>query len=243
MRRFPRIISLLAASIMLMAAPVFSTETVQMESEQNRSQSRSAQQTESVKKGAEWTLSETEWQRYESLMEGKRGIQSPGLDPLTALGIEARSATERRELAEKYVRQEYQRTENELAFQREVDAAWKRLYPGILPIGAIAGESSGVMNDHHGRLAVFVKPDCNACDARIAALLASKRPFDIYLVGSEGRDDIVRAWARQHKIPVDRIKTRDITLNHDGGKWLQYGNGLMPVVLQQGDKGWTIAAF
>jgi len=226
-----------------MTAPAFAVETPQQETEQSRSQQQTAQQVESAKKGAEWTLSDKEWQRYESLMEGRRGIQSPGLDPLTALGIEARSSAERREYAEKYVREEYQRAERELAFQREVDAAWKRVYANVLPIGAMAGEASGVMNDSNGRLAVFVKPNCNACDARIAKLLASQRPFDIYLVGSEGKDEVVRAWARAHKLPVDRIKAREITLNHDAGKWMQYGGGLMPVVLQQGENGWKIAAF
>ncbi len=64
-------------------------------------------------------------------MEGPRGIQSPGLDPLTVLGIEARTDAERRVLAlKKWVKAEYERTEKELAFQREVNAARKRLYPG-----------------------------------------------------------------------------------------------------------------
>lgn len=243
MQQHTRNKSSLVLSLLLLAAPALAVDTPLQVTEKNRSQQQMAEQVESARKGAEWTLSDKEWQRYESLMEGRRGIQSPGLDPLTALGIEAQSSAERREYAEKYVRQEFQRAERELAFQREVDAAWKRLYANVLPIGAMAGESSGVMNDSNGRLAIFVRQDCNACDARIAKLLASKRPFDIYLVGSEGKDEVVRAWARAHKLPVDRIKAREITLNHDGGKWLQYGNGLMPVVLQQGENGWTIAAF
>ncbi|STE82362.1 integrating conjugative element protein, PFL_4693 family [Escherichia coli] len=61
-------------------------------------------------------------------------MQSPGLDPLTVLGIEARTDAERRQLAEKWVKAEYERTEKELAFQREVNAAWKRLYPGVMPV-------------------------------------------------------------------------------------------------------------
>ncbi|WP_406948045.1 hypothetical protein [Proteus mirabilis] len=56
-------------------------------------------------------------------MKGWRGIQSLGLDPLTTLGIEARSDEERCRLAEKWVQQEFAWAEKELAFQREVDAA------------------------------------------------------------------------------------------------------------------------
>ncbi len=34
-----------------------------------------------------WGLTEAEFQRYQQLMQGQRGIQSPGLDPLSALGV------------------------------------------------------------------------------------------------------------------------------------------------------------
>ncbi len=49
----------------------------------------------------QWGLSQDDYQRYQSLMNGPRGIQSPGLDPLSTLGIEARSQAERRQYAEK----------------------------------------------------------------------------------------------------------------------------------------------
>ncbi len=50
------------------------------------------------------------------------------------LGTEARSDEERRRLAELWVKQEFQRTEAELAFQREVDNAWRRIFPRLLPV-------------------------------------------------------------------------------------------------------------
>jgi hypothetical protein len=39
----------------------------------------------------DWGLRTDEWTRYQNLLEGPLGIYSPHLDPLTALGIEARS--------------------------------------------------------------------------------------------------------------------------------------------------------
>ena len=63
-------------------------------------------------------------------MKGPRGIQSPGLDPLSTLGIEAQTPAERRKFAEKWVKEEFIRTQKELDFQREVNAAWQRLYLG-----------------------------------------------------------------------------------------------------------------
>lgn len=85
--------------------------------------------------------------------------------------------------------------------------------------------------------------DCQRCDARLSAVLADKRPVDIYLVDSEGSDQKLRNWARQHLIPAEQVRERRITLNHEAGRWMRYGNGIMPVLLQQGESGWHIAAF
>lgn len=193
-------------------------------------------------RATQWGLSAEDYQRYQRLMNGPRGIQSPGLDPLTTLGIEADSSAERRKYAELWVRQEYARTEKEMAFQREVNAAWKRLYPDALPVNM--GKDAGLAHDTGGRLALFVREaNCTTCDARLNTILASRHPVDIYLVDSQGKDARLRAWAKAHNIPADRVRSRQITLNHDGGRWMRFGNGLMPVVLQQGKDGWKIAAF
>jgi len=194
-------------------------------------------QTQSLQYEAqEWGLSAEEYARFEALMKGRRGIQSPGLDPLTTLGIEARSDEERRRLAEKWVQQEFARAEKELAFQREVDAAWKRLYGQILPVSlGTAGATAGmVQGTAQRRQALFVQAEnCRACDARLATLLAGKQPFDIYVLGTQGDDNRLRAWARQKNIPAERVRKREITLNHDGGLSLQYGLTTTPVVMQQ----------
>lgn len=132
-------------------------------------------------------LSKVELGRLEYLKRGLRGIQSPNLDPISVLGIEARNDAERRHYAELWVKQEYERTEKELKFQREVDAAWKRLMPNMLPVNI--GNATGIAHDSGGRLALFVREaDCQRCDARLSAVLADKRPVDIYLVDSEGND-------------------------------------------------------
>lgn len=181
-------------------------------------------------------------ERYRTIMAGIRGKISPNLDPISVLGIEARNDAERRHYAELWVKQEYDRTEKELKFQREVDAAWKRLMPNMLPVNM--GNAAGIAHDSGGRLALFVREaDCQRCDARLSAVLADKRPVDIYLVDSEGSDQKLRNWAQQHRIPAEQVRERRITLNHDAGRWMRYGNGIMPVLLQQGESGWHIAAF
>lgn len=190
----------------------------------------------------EQSINSSDLLRYDELMKGLRGELSPNIDKLTALGIEARNDAERRHYAELWVKQEYERTEKELKFQREVDAAWKRLMPNMLPVNM--GNATGIAHDSGGRLALFVREaDCQRCDARLSAVLADKRPVDIYLVDSEGSDQKLRNWAQQHRIPAEQVRERRITLNHDAGRWMRYGNGIMPVLLQQGESGWHIAAF
>ncbi|MBS1206074.1 MAG: integrating conjugative element protein [Proteobacteria bacterium] len=189
----------------------------------------------------QWGLSDGDWSRYQTLMKGDRGIMSPGLDPLTALGVETDNSAERRRLAELWVRHEYQRSEKELAFQREINAAWLRLYPETLAVN-MGSNAAGIAHDTQGRLALFVKENCSRCDARLAAVLADDRPVDIYLVGGNS-DEAIRTWAIRHNIPVEKVRSRQITLNHDGGLWLRYGQGQMPVILQQGENGWQLAAF
>lgn len=204
--------------------------------QENTSSSLSTQQ-----QAQQWGLSDSDWSRYQTLMKGERGIMSPGLDPLTALGVETDNSAERRRLAELWVRHEYQRTEKELAFQRDVNAAWLRLYPETLAVN-MGANAAGIAHDTQGRLALFLKENCSRCDARLAAVLADNRPVDLYLVGIDS-DDGLRAWAVKHNIPVEKVRSRQITLNHDNGLWFKYGMGQMPVILQQGETGWQVAAY
>lgn len=204
--------------------------------QENTSSSLSTQQ-----QAGQWGLSDSDWSRYQTLMKGERGIMSPGLDPLTALGVETDNSAERRRLAELWVKHEYQRTEKELAFQRDVNAAWLRLYPETLAVN-MGANAAGIAHDTQGRLALFLKENCSRCDARLAAVLADNRPVDLYLVGIDS-DDGLRAWAVKHNIPVEKVRSRQITLNHDNGLWFRYGMGQMPVILQQGGTGWHVAAY
>ncbi|MBE5252628.1 TIGR03759 family integrating conjugative element protein [Mixta mediterraneensis] len=231
-------VSLFLVPLMTSAATV---QTPSAQSSLSSLQESSTGVLSSQQQAQQWGLSDSDWSRYQSLMKGERGIMSPGLDPLTALGVETDNSAERKRLAELWVKHEYARAEKEVAFQREVNAAWLRLYPETLAVN-MGSNAAGIAHDTQGRLALFVKENCSRCDARLAAVLADDRPVDIYLVGGNS-DEAIRAWAIRHNIPVEKVRSRQITLNHDGGLWLRYGQGQMPVILQQGEKGWQLAAF
>lgn len=178
----------------------------------------------------EWGITPQEFTRYQTLMQGPRGIYSPGLDPLTALGIEARTEEERRRYAELQVQAERQRIDKELAYQRAYDAATARMYPGekVIQLNSSPASSPSLGTPvmlGNGRLAVFVKDDCAPCITQVQALQAKKATFDLYFVGSQGNDERIRRWAILAGIEPDNVRSRQITLNHDQGRWLRLGLG------------------
>jgi len=194
---------------------------------------------ESQAKAAEWGLKTEEWQRYQELIAGPRGMYSPGLDPLTVLGIEARSEEERRYFAELQVQFEAARVEKELAYQRAYDAAWKRLYPALLPVTDLSGNPAPALTGD-GRLAVFVKESCTPCDRKVKLLQAKGQSFDVYLVDSRQDDTTVRRWASRIGVDAAKVRAGTITLNHDGGRWQLMGvGGDLPAVVRNVGGKWV----
>lgn len=187
----------------------------------------------------DWGLRPEEWARYRQLMQGPLGIYSPNLDPLTALGIEARSDEERNRYADLQVQAESRRVNKTLAYQRAYDAAWKRLYPGQQRVNLPGAQAPSAGNRGSGRLAVFVKVDCAPCDQRVRQLQAAGTAFDVYMVGSRQDDARIRQWATRAGIDPARVRARTITLNHDAGRWLSLGvPGELPAVVREVSGEW-----
>lgn len=186
----------------------------------------------------DWGLNTDEWSRYREIMQGPLGVYSPNLDPLTALGIEARSDEERRRYAELQVVAEARRVEKTLAYQRAYDAAWQRLHPGLERV-ATAGIDTQADTAGSGRLAVFVKEDCARCGPLVQRLQSAGTEFDLYMVGTGQDDSRIRDWARS--VPIDPARVREgvITLNHDAGRWLTLGvQGDLPAMVRQVNGQW-----
>lgn len=224
----------LALTADLVAPQVLSGETgsAERQSAVQRSDSAVAQ---------EWGLSSQEFQRYRTLMQGSRGVYSPGLDPLTALGIEAQSDAERRRYAELQVRAEAQRVQKELAYDQAYRDAWNRLYPNLQPVqagGQAAPQASPAVRGNE-RLAVFVTDSCAACTERVQALQSAGRAFDLYLIGSQNDDARIRRWAVLAGVDPAKVRGRQITLNHDAGRWVQLGlGGELPAVVREVNGQW-----
>ncbi|MCO8163871.1 TIGR03759 family integrating conjugative element protein [Pseudomonas sp. 21LCFQ010] len=194
----------------------------------------------SLESAARWGLDETEWARFKDLMQGPLGLQSPHLDPLSALGIEARDDAERTRYAELQVQMETARVTKLLAYQNAYDQAYKRLYPDILPVNLIGSAAQVSPVTANNRAAVFVTLDCKACDELIKRMQGTHQPFDIYLIDSHGNDDRIRTWARKSAIDPVKVRSQQITLNHDQGRWVRLdGQGDFPAVLRQHNGKWV----
>jgi len=181
---------------------------------------------------ASWGLTEQEWTRFEQIQAGPRGFWSPNLDPLTALGVEAQTDHDRQRYAELQIALEAKRAERELAYQNAYTTAWVKLFPALLPIQGMASPSPA-SSSLVPRQALFVEDHCPACTVEAQRLQNSDTAFDIYLVGSQGEDERVRSWARQADIDPTRVQRRQITLNHDRGRWFSLGApGRLPATFQ-----------
>lgn len=185
----------------------------------------------------DWGLKPEEWIRYQQLMQGPLGTYSPNLDPLSALGIEAQSDSERQRYAALQVQAEARRVEKLLAYQRAYDTAWKQQFPGVLPVnltGAVSPLPKVLLPAGSGRVALFVKANCPACNAQVQQLQANGTSFDLYLVGSRQNDAQLRLWAREASVSAAKVRERSITLNHDGGRWLSLGlPGDLPALVRE----------
>ena len=223
------------ASLLAMGAAMGNPVTTQSRTQDTQSTPLGRSDSEQA---ANWGLTEQEWTRFEQIQAGPRGFWSPNLDPLTALGVEAQTDQERQRYAELQVALEAKRAERELAYQNAYTAAWAKLFPGLLPIQGMASPSpasSAVMP----RQALFVEDHCPACTAEAQRLQNSDTAFDIYLVGSQGEDERVRSWARQAVVDPTKVQRRQITLNHDRGRWFSLGApGPLPATFQEVNGQW-----
>lgn len=212
-----------------MAGPAGAQETVHSERSESRLEASAVAPTElkplERARARRWELSEKEWSRYRTLMQGIRGSISPAtISPIEVLGIHARDSAERRRYAEAWARAMREDVDRVLAFQRAYDEASRRLFPDerlIDPARLPRREDRSGALKPGDRVLLFTRPDCAACDAVLGRLLARSDQIDgvdIYLSGIAPGDDVsVRDWAAARQISPGWVRSRRVTLNHDAG--------------------------
>ncbi len=193
-----------------------------------------------------WSLSETEWRRYQSLMQGIRGSVSPDtISPVEVLGIHARDEAERQRYAELWAQAMWEDAVRILAFQRAYVEAGRKLYPGVPLIDPSRlprndGQTAGLQPQD--RVLFFTRPNCSPCVVLLARLLARIERIagvDIYLAGiNPGDDQTVRDWAAKHGIKPEWVRSRKVTLNFESGALatLIDGQGEIPSLMRRRGK-------
>ena len=163
-----------------------------------------------------WGLSEVEFRRYQHLMAGRRGQWSPGLDPITALGVSTDSAAERRRFAELFVKAEFERTRKELAFQVAVDDAWQRLYPQTPRLSTNDQPQQAQTGGQFAqRTALILRLGSTTGRNRLIKLLQGHPgQLDVHVVGARGDDAALRDWAADVPLLEQALAQGRATLNH-----------------------------
>ena len=189
-----------------------------------------------------WGLTIEEWSKFEKIKKiGGRGYWTPNLDPLTTLGVEALTDDERVRYAILLAKKETERVNKEIAFQRIYDDVYKKLYPNVLPIELDGNPNfiAPVNVNSIERLILFI--DINDLVRSVNLMntvLKTGKDVDIYFINTNGDDKLIQAWAFKHNLPVERIKSGNITLNHDVGECNNLANGTVPSLLQQQNGKW-----
>jgi len=168
----------------------------------------------------QWRLSMDEWEAYQTLMKGPRGIWSPNLDPITVLGIHAETDAERRRYAELLVMIEFERVEQELKFQQAYDEAARQLFPSLMPIQTTVSTTASPLLGAN-RVAFVGSIDgqrCPTCRTELARRLHAHRDpstpvLDLFLEDAAD-DQALRAWAVAQGIDPKAVIAGRITLNH-----------------------------
>lgn len=177
----------------------------------------------------QWMLTEKDWVKYKRIMAGPRGIWSPGLDPITALGVMETDPAERRRYAEIWMKMEAKRAELELAFEVERMAASQQVL-GERPVvnnEKWVQEWNAQQSRRTHDVMLFVEPDClDDCGQLFGEVLAStgegdRTRLNVYFPAGTSAEEI-GAWAQALSIDPEVVKSRKVTLNFDRGEFSRY---------------------
>jgi integrating conjugative element protein (TIGR03759 family) len=206
-----------------------------------------------------WGLSLEDYEKSLTLREGVGSYWDDSTDPITMMGIHAKTAGKRRFYAEKLVHFEYEMYGKLQAFENAHGEAWKKLYPKSTKFDFSKNRNIGLPDDisHSpaaddgmrvqqsdfipdlGRLAYFINIPCQ-CEQTVAQLIrgALTKPVDIYIVNAKD-DRQIQRWAMRMQIPSKLVQRTAITLNHADGLHLKSGLSSFPVLTRRTEDGYV----
>lgn len=165
-----------------------------------------------------WQLTDNEWARYESIKQKSPWAEwRNNASPLALLSHYAPTMEEKRRYArieaELDTWRQYSVTEFQMLYDKERDIVHARYIEWIEK-----RQPTLASIKPYDRLRLFIQAgDCDAhCRSLVGRVLITQAKVDIYLTGAK-TDTAIFKWAETANIPVERVKTQEITLNHDNG--------------------------
>ena len=188
-----------------------------------------------------WNISSEDWVRYEQIMQSKGKFLWKELDPITVLGLNARSDSERKRYAEKLAKLEFDNAQKVILLDRAYNKAFHELYgklpvvdPSKLNIGRakaslLSVPKASVKGEFGDRYIAFVNTQCSACNSMLKQVLNSLQlgvSVDIHFK-NDSRQAITQ-WATKQGISPESVEVGTITLNPDSALIEQFGQPAEP---------------
>lgn len=191
-------------------------------------------------KAQQFNITEEEWKKYQSIMDGEGKYHWINVPPIVILGIYAENAEDRKRFARKAVVREYELQRMFLEFNRDFTAAFRELYGDEKKIdlakapmfknitnSSFAGFHS---NESTGdRYILFVSTKCDECESFFHSIRKNQKigtVIDLYFV-NDSKSEIGR-WAQRLNIRTQDVSSGNITLNIDNGMHASYQHPPLP---------------
>ena len=166
-----------------------------------------------------WQLSVEEIELLQKLQQHHEGMLSSGLTPYEWLGIFAETEEQRKHYAELFAKRQLELTDAILKFESAYAEA----------IQKIASQSKD--NSQIGKRLLFITTyqcshkQCKNDLQRILKHAESGGFLDILIQGKTSITDL-KSWGVENKIPLEKIRTGDITIDQAQGRYLNFPNGI-----------------
>ena len=188
-----------------------------------------------------WNISTDDWIRYEQIMQVEGQYLWKDIDPITVLGLNARSASERNRYAEKLAKLEFTNAQKVILLDRAYNKAFHELYgklpvvdPSKLNIGRakaslLSVPKTSVKTEFGDRYIAFVNTQCSTCNRMVEQVLGSLQlgvSLDIHFK-KDSRQAITQ-WANKQGISAESVEVGTVTLNPDSLLNEQFGQPAEP---------------
>lgn len=191
-------------------------------------------------KAQQFNVTEDEWKKYLSIMDGEGQYHWNNVDPLVVLGIYAEDDHERKRLAKKVAKREYELQSMFIAFNRDYSAAFHELFGDgkIIDLSTVSlfqnrNDQSTVNADTNSsvgdRYVLFVSTKCHSCEPYFQSLRSNQKigtVIDVHFVGDSKKE--IGQWAKRLNIRPQDVSNGSITLNIDSGMYASYQRPSLP---------------